>query len=170
MTDRWEWRAKLCMRAGVLLFVSGLVALAGCSQIPALLSVGFGALVAGLVAGVAAVYSLERAEGAGALEARVARLERLDALFWNMAREDEGRRYTIVNDEPLLSLTGAASMLGCTRQTVHHYLNKGLLPAVQTFYGRAVPEAAVLKLLEERANAAGATKVRGAQWKSPPST
>jgi len=108
MTDRWEWRAKLCGRAGVLLFVSGLVALAGCSQIPALLSVGFGGLVAGLLAGVAAVYSLERA---GSLEARVARLERLDALFWDMAREDEGRTHTIVSGEHRLA---AAKLAGAT--------------------------------------------------------
>jgi len=86
MTDRWEWRAKLCMRAGALLFVSGLVALAGCSQIQALLLVGFGALVAGLGFGVAVVYSLERAEEARVLDERVAQL---DKLFCDMAREDE---------------------------------------------------------------------------------
>jgi len=111
MTDRWEWRARLCGWAGVLLFVSGLVAIALCSQIPALLSVGFGGLVAGLLAGVAAVYSLERAEGARALEARVARLERLDALFWDMAREDEGRAHTIVSGEHRLA---AAKLAGAT--------------------------------------------------------
>jgi len=108
MTDRWEWRARLCGWAGVLLFVSGLVALAGCSQIQALLLVGFGLLVAGLLAGVAAVYSLERA---GVLEARVARLERLDALFWDMAREDEGRAHTIASGEHRLA---AAKLAGAT--------------------------------------------------------
>lgn len=60
-----------------------------------------------------------------------------------------------MNDEPLLSLTGAASILGCTRQTIHNYLNKGLLPSIRTLYGRGIPREAVVKLAEERTTAAG---------------
>lgn len=57
----WPKRAQQCKWAAVLLFVSGLVALIWCSQAPVLLFPGFGLLWLSLVAGVAAVYCLERA-------------------------------------------------------------------------------------------------------------
>jgi len=60
-----------------------------------------------------------------------------------------------VADEKLIRLADAAALLRVTPMTIHNYLGKGILPSVKTLYGRGIPEAAVLKLAEERAIVAG---------------